>query len=97
MMRNTYHTDRYEPGPEVLKQVGGTHYDVPINSLRDVAPDLASFNVGLKVHISAALNVGNSRDEVIEAIQQMADYAGFPAALNGIALAREVFLKRGAT
>ena len=45
----------------------------------------------LKVHINAALNVGNSRSEVVEAIQQMAVYAGFPAALNGITTASEVF------
>jgi 4-carboxymuconolactone decarboxylase len=45
----------------------------------------------LKVHINAALNVGASRDEIVEVIQQMAVYAGFPAALNGIAVAREVF------
>jgi len=50
----------------------------------------------LKVHIYAALNVGGTREEVIEAIQQMAVYAGFPAALNGITAAREVFAeKRG--
>jgi 4-carboxymuconolactone decarboxylase len=45
----------------------------------------------LKVHIGAALHVGASREEIVEVIQQMAVYAGFPAALNGIAAAREVF------
>jgi 4-carboxymuconolactone decarboxylase len=45
----------------------------------------------LKVHIQGALNVGVKRTEVIEIIMQMAVYAGFPAALNGIAAAREVF------
>ncbi|BCL74743.1 4-carboxymuconolactone decarboxylase [Jeongeupia sp. HS-3] len=45
----------------------------------------------LKVHIGAALNVGCTRDEVIEVIMQMAVYAGFPAALNGLLAAREVF------
>ncbi|WP_371868121.1 carboxymuconolactone decarboxylase family protein [Pseudoduganella rivuli] len=45
----------------------------------------------LKVHIHAALNVGVTRTEVIETIMQMAVYAGFPAALNGLAAAREVF------
>jgi 4-carboxymuconolactone decarboxylase len=42
----------------------------------------------LKVHISAALNVGGTQ-ETVEAIQQMAVYAGFPAALNGASLLRE--------
>jgi alkylhydroperoxidase/carboxymuconolactone decarboxylase family protein YurZ len=45
----------------------------------------------LRVHVSAALNVGASRQEIIEVIQQMAVYAGFPAALNGVAAARNVF------
>ncbi|MDQ0569132.1 4-carboxymuconolactone decarboxylase [Variovorax paradoxus] len=45
----------------------------------------------LKVHIQAALNVGVTRAEVIETIMQMAVYAGFPAAVNGLAAAREVF------
>lgn len=45
----------------------------------------------LKVHIQGALNVGVSRSEVVETIMQMAVYAGFPAALNGLAAAREVF------
>ena len=45
----------------------------------------------LKVHIQAALNVGVTRDEVVEVIMQMAVYAGFPAALNGLNAAKEVF------
>ncbi|BEP43651.1 carboxymuconolactone decarboxylase family protein [Variovorax sp. V15] len=45
----------------------------------------------LKVHIQAALNVGVTRDEVVEVIMQMAVYAGFPAALNGLFAARDVF------
>lgn len=45
----------------------------------------------LKVHISAALNVGATPVEITEVIQQMAIYAGFPAALNGIFAAKDVF------
>jgi 4-carboxymuconolactone decarboxylase len=45
----------------------------------------------LKVHINGALNVGCSRTEIIEVIIQMAVYAGFPAALNGLFVAKEVF------
>jgi len=48
----------------------------------------------LKVHIHAALNVGLTRDEVVEIIMQMAVYAGFPAALNGLFAAKEVFAER---
>jgi 4-carboxymuconolactone decarboxylase len=45
----------------------------------------------LKVHIRAALNVGCSKAEILEVIMQMAVYAGFPAALNGLFAAKEVF------
>jgi 4-carboxymuconolactone decarboxylase len=45
----------------------------------------------LKVHIQAGLNVGLHRQEVVEIIMQMAVYAGFPAALNGLFAAKEVF------
>lgn len=48
----------------------------------------------LKVHIHGALNVGCSEQEVIEIMIQMAIYAGFPAALNGIFAAKEVFDER---
>ncbi|MBK1681770.1 carboxymuconolactone decarboxylase family protein [Rhodocyclus tenuis] len=50
----------------------------------------------LKVHIHGALNVGCTRDEVVEIIMQMAIYAGFPAALNGLFAAKEVFAERDA-
>lgn len=45
----------------------------------------------LKVHIEAGLHVGLSRSEIVETIMQMAVYAGFPAALNGLFAAKEVF------
>ena len=45
----------------------------------------------LEVHIRAGLNVGLRRSEITEVLIQMAVYAGFPAALNGLAAARAVF------
>ena len=48
----------------------------------------------LKVHLHGALNVGCSREEVVEVLIQMAVYAGFPAALNGIAALKEVLVER---
>ncbi len=45
----------------------------------------------LKVHIQAALNVGVTKVEIVEIILQMALYAGFPAAINAMQAAREVF------
>jgi 4-carboxymuconolactone decarboxylase len=49
----------------------------------------------LKVHIAAGLNVGLGHGEIVETIMQMAVYAGFPAALNGLFAAKEVFAGRG--
>lgn len=49
----------------------------------------------LKVHIQGAVNVGVTRTEIVETIMQMAIYAGFPAALNGLAAAKEVFAQQG--
>lgn len=48
----------------------------------------------LKVHIEAGLNVGLSREEIKEVIIQMAVYAGFPAALNGLFACKEVFARQ---
>lgn len=44
----------------------------------------------LRVHVHAALHVGCTPHEVVEVVMQMAVYAGFPAALNGLAVVREV-------
>lgn len=51
----------------------------------------------LRVHIHAALHVGCSPAQIVETVMQMAVYAGFPAALNGLAVTREVFLAQGIT
>jgi 4-carboxymuconolactone decarboxylase len=48
----------------------------------------------LKVHIHGMLNVGCTRQEVVELMIQMAVYSGFPSALNGLAAAKEVFRER---
>ncbi len=48
----------------------------------------------LKAHISGALNVGWSREEITECILQTAVYAGFPKAVNGMFTAKEVFKER---
>ena len=120
--------DRYTRGLEKLKEIDGEAGERVIQSLKDVAPDLARYVIEfpfgdvysrpgldlksreiatvaaltalgnaapqLKVHIHGALNVGCSREEIVEIIIEMAVYAGFPAALNGIFAAREVFRER---
>ena len=120
--------ERYERGWNLLKTIDGEAGERVIASLRDVAPDLASYIIEfgfgdvyargvlslkereiatvaaltalgnaqpqLKVHLHGALNVGCSREEVVEVLIQMAVYAGFPAALNGIAALKEVLAER---
>lgn len=49
----------------------------------------------LKDHIRGALNVGCTRDEILEIILQMAVYAGFPAALEAVKTAASVFAEHG--
>lgn len=48
----------------------------------------------LDVHINAALNVGLSPGEVVEAIMHCAPYTGFPRVLNAIFVAKRVFEER---
>ena len=76
----------------------GDIYSRPGLSLRDreiatIAALAAMGNAApqLKVHIEAGLNVGLSRQEITEILMQMAVYAGFPAALNGLFAAKAVF------
>lgn len=123
--RKRMNQERFERGWEKLKEVDGDAGERVIESLKDIAPDLARYTIEfpfgdvysrpgldlksreiatvaaltalgnaqaqLKVHIHGALNVGCTRQEVVEVLIQMAVYAGFPAALNGIFAAKEVF------
>jgi 4-carboxymuconolactone decarboxylase len=45
----------------------------------------------LKVHIKGALNVGISKEEVVEVFLQCIPYVGFPRVLNAVFVAKEVF------
>jgi len=49
----------------------------------------------LRDHIHLGLNAGLTKEEVIEVLMQMSVYAGFPAAINGLRVAKEVFRERG--
>ena len=39
----------------------------------------------------AALNVGVTREEIVELLLQMAVYAGVPACMNGVVAAKSAF------
>lgn len=45
----------------------------------------------LRIHISAALNVGLKQEEIIETIIHCVPYIGFPKALNALNVAKKVF------
>jgi 4-carboxymuconolactone decarboxylase len=85
--------------------VESAHCDVlsrPQLALRDreIATLAALASLGnapaqLKAHVEGALNVGVTRDEIVEVLMQMAVYAGVPAAINAMQLAGEVFRERG--
>ena len=49
----------------------------------------------LDVHINAALNVGLTPEEIVEALLHSAVYCGFPKALNATFVAKKVFGERG--
>ncbi|MEK8034557.1 carboxymuconolactone decarboxylase family protein [Ideonella sp. DXS29W] len=51
----------------------------------------------LKVHLHGLLNVGGTREELVEALMHVAAYAGFPAAINALGAAREVLAERETT
>jgi 4-carboxymuconolactone decarboxylase len=93
-----------EISPDLVKYIFefpfGDIYDRPGLDLksREIATIAALTALGnaapqLKVHIQAGLNVGLTETEIKEVIIQMAVYAGFPAALNGMLAAKEVFGK----
>jgi len=121
--------ERQERGAAALAAITGGTGAAVVESLKDLAPDLAQwiieFSYGdvmsrpgldlrsrqfatvaaltamgtvapqLKVHIAGGLNVGCQPAEIVEVILQMAVFAGFPAAINALNLAREVFRERG--
>lgn len=45
----------------------------------------------LAYHIKCGLNIGITREEIIDIMTHLAGYAGFPAALNGVSTAKEIF------
>lgn len=49
----------------------------------------------VKYHIKGALNVGASKEEIVETLMHLLFYAGLPSASNGLRMAKEVFDERG--
>src|SRR3979490_618635 len=91
----------FDPSPHLIEFPFGDVYsrpglDLKSRELATVAALTAMANAApqLQVHIHGAMNVGASRQEILEVFIQMAVYAGFPAALNGLFAARDVFQER---
>lgn len=55
---------------------------------------LGTASAQLKVHMHGFLNVGGTKDQMIEIVTHTAVYAGFPAAINGALAAKEVISER---
>ena len=55
----------------------------------------ATTETPLRVHINAALNVGATREEIIETLLNLASYCGYPATHQAVRIASEEFAKRG--
>jgi 4-carboxymuconolactone decarboxylase len=101
--------ERYEtllPGmPESLIEfVYGRHYDrlgLPLRD-RSLATIAALAAMGgqtapqLRLHIAGGRKAGLSQTEIAEVIWQMSLYGGFPAAINALNIALEVFAEETA-
>ena len=78
------------PFGDIYSRPGLSVRDREIAAIASLAA-LGNATPQLKVHIEAGLNVGLTREEITEILMQMAVYAGFPAAVNGLFAAKEVF------
>ncbi|MEP3347665.1 MAG: carboxymuconolactone decarboxylase family protein [Litoreibacter sp.] len=84
---------------DLISFVYGQHYDRSGLSLRDrsLATIAALTAMGgqtapqLRIHIAGGLKAGLTETEIAEAIWQMSLYGGFPAAINALNVALEVF------
>ena len=92
--------ERIDYGRTVLDAVDGEAGQRVINALADISPVLAEQAMSgcepqLEVHVNAALNVGLSPQQIVEALLHSSAYCGFPRALNATFAAKRVFAERG--
>ncbi|MER6419127.1 carboxymuconolactone decarboxylase family protein [Streptomyces sp. NPDC001137] len=91
-----------ELGHQVVAWAFGEIYDRPELAPRDrqlvtlgMLTALGGCEAQLDVHINAALNVGLTPEQIIEALTHSAVYCGMPRALNATFVAKKVFTERG--
>lgn len=126
---STTREQRYAYGRTILDAIDGQAGANVIESLADIAPDLAEQIVAwgfgeiysrpgleprdrqlvtlgmltalggcepqLTVHINAALNVGLTPAQIVEAFLHSVVYCGLPRAINATLTAKKVFAERG--
>lgn len=85
----------------VLEFVFGDVYNRPGLDLKTkqmltvtILATLGNAKPQLAFHIQGALNLGVTREEIIDIMTHLAPYVGFPAALNGVNTAKEVFAEQ---
>jgi 4-carboxymuconolactone decarboxylase len=90
-----------ELGHQVVAWAFGDIYDRPGLADRDrqlvtlgMLTALGGCEPQLEVHINAALNVGLTPEEIVEALLHSAVYCGIPKALNATFVAKKVFAER---
>jgi len=91
-----------ELGHQVVAWAFGEIYDRPGLAPRDrqlvtlgMLTALGGCEAQLDVHVNAALNVGLTPEEIVEALLHSAVYCGMPKALNATFAAKKVFADRG--
>ncbi|MEW1831884.1 carboxymuconolactone decarboxylase family protein [Streptomyces sp. NPDC088196] len=91
-----------ELGHQVVAWAFGEIYDRPGLAPRDrqlvtlgMLTALGGCEAQLDVHVNAALNVGLTPEEIVEALTHSAVYCGIPKALNATFAAKKVFAERG--
>jgi 4-carboxymuconolactone decarboxylase len=90
-----------ELGHQVVAWAYGDIYDRPVLRPRDrqlvtlgMLTALGGCEPQLEVHVKAALNVGLTPEEIVEALLHSAVYCGMPKALNATFVAKRVFADR---
>ncbi|MFI7274525.1 carboxymuconolactone decarboxylase family protein [Streptomyces sp. NPDC049879] len=91
-----------ELGHQIVAWAFGEIYDRPALGPRDrqlvtlgALTALGGCEPQLEVHVNAALNVGLTPEEIVEALLHSAVYCGMPRALNATFAAKKVFAERG--
>ncbi|MFD9461699.1 carboxymuconolactone decarboxylase family protein [Streptomyces sp. NPDC060027] len=91
-----------ELGHQIVAWAFGDIYDRPGLAPRDrqlvtlgMLTALGGCETQLEVHVNAALNVGLSSEQIVEALLHSAVYCGIPKAMNATLVAKKVFGERG--